>query len=187
MPVAVRVDGMRHFIISAPVGQQAVGSLKIACSSRPTSLTEPASIASGRSVFSRRTRTGLPSDGASSWTPPGIGQDNLGRLHQVDERLVILRLDQEDIIDLLQHFVNDIAHLRVPVDRDDEEDLAAELFRQPLDRPADRFDRLAEAFAPVGGSRTIFLSLTSLIPALARSKFFLATSSRASITVLPVR
>ena len=36
----------------------------------PTNLTVPASTASGRSVTSRMTRTGLPSEGASSWMPP---------------------------------------------------------------------------------------------------------------------
>ena len=36
----------------------------------PTSLTTPASTASGRSVSLRSTSTGLPSAGASSCTPP---------------------------------------------------------------------------------------------------------------------
>ena len=36
----------------------------------PTSRTVPARTASGRSVVSRMTSTGLPSDGASSWIPP---------------------------------------------------------------------------------------------------------------------
>ena len=36
----------------------------------PTSRAVPAVMASGRSLVSRRTRTGLPSEGASSWMPP---------------------------------------------------------------------------------------------------------------------
>src|SRR3981189_2099430 len=36
----------------------------------PTSMTVPASTASGSSVVSRMTRTGLPNDGASSFDPP---------------------------------------------------------------------------------------------------------------------
>ena len=36
----------------------------------PTNRTVPASTASGRSVTSRVTNTGFPSDGASSWIPP---------------------------------------------------------------------------------------------------------------------
>jgi hypothetical protein len=39
-------------------------------SSVPTSRTVPASTASGRSVVSRITSTGLPRLGPSSWTPP---------------------------------------------------------------------------------------------------------------------
>ena len=39
-------------------------------SSVPASFNVPASIPSGRSVVSRRTITGFPSDGASSWIPP---------------------------------------------------------------------------------------------------------------------
>ena len=36
----------------------------------PVRIAVPAATPSGRSVVSRITRTGLPSDGASSWTPP---------------------------------------------------------------------------------------------------------------------
>src|SRR5690606_10311482 len=45
-------------------------SSTIFATSVPTSLTVPADTASGRSVVSRMTSTGLPSDGASSWIPP---------------------------------------------------------------------------------------------------------------------
>ena len=44
--------------------------LKIVSSSVPASLSVPAAIPSGRSVVSRKTMTGLPRDGASSWIPP---------------------------------------------------------------------------------------------------------------------
>ena len=59
----------------------------------------PASTASGRSVVSRITSTGLPSEGASSWTPPRVGQDQVARVHQADEGQVVERLDQVDVGD----------------------------------------------------------------------------------------
>ena len=43
---------------------------KMRVRSVPTSRTVPASTASGRSVTFRMTKTGLPSEGASSWMPP---------------------------------------------------------------------------------------------------------------------
>ena len=47
-----------------------VASATMRSVSVPTSRTVPAWTASGRSVTSRITSTGLPSDGASSCTPP---------------------------------------------------------------------------------------------------------------------
>ena len=56
-------------------------------SSVPTRRATPASIASGRSVSSRSTSTGLPSAGASSWMPPGVGEDQRRLVEQRDERV----------------------------------------------------------------------------------------------------
>lgn len=41
----------------------------------PTNRAVPARTASGRSVLSRITSTGFPSDGASSWIPPELTKD----------------------------------------------------------------------------------------------------------------
>ncbi len=69
----VTVDRVDAFDIFA----YSVGSSKIRCASWtmwlvsvPTSFSVPASIPSGRSVVSRRTNTGMPKAGASSWIPP---------------------------------------------------------------------------------------------------------------------
>ena len=55
---------------ASPSVSRAVVSATMRSSSVPIRRTVPAVTASGRSVFSRITSTGLPSDGASSWTPP---------------------------------------------------------------------------------------------------------------------
>ena len=60
----------------------------------PASLTVPASTASGRSVFSRITITGLPSEGPSSWIPPESVSSRIRAPHQIHKRNVVERLDQ---------------------------------------------------------------------------------------------
>ena len=52
---------------------------------RPDEPRDPASIASGRSVVSRRTRTGFPSAGASSWSPPESVSTRSQRVEDVHE------------------------------------------------------------------------------------------------------
>src|SRR6267154_1680479 len=68
-------------------------SSKRRCSSVATSLAKPSSIASGRSVVSRVTSTGLPKDGASSWIPP--------------ESVTTKRLDRPPDIGVSMHRKND--------------------------------------------------------------------------------
>ena len=73
-------------------------SAKIASGSVPTSRRVPAARPSVRSVVSRVTSTGLPSDGASSWMPPESVITRWRAAEQAGEGRVAERLGEQDVV-----------------------------------------------------------------------------------------
>ena len=69
-------------------------------------------------------------------------------VHEVGERLVVERIDEVDLRESAELFVDDFADLRVLVDREDDLDVV-ELLRQLLERLVDMAHRLAEVLAAV--------------------------------------
>ena len=91
----------------------------------PTRRATPASIASGRSVVSRRTRTGFPSDGASSWRPPESVRTGIAARHRRDEGEVVERLAEVHAVEVLEHVTDDGLHGGIRVHRENDLRVAA--------------------------------------------------------------
>ena len=80
----------------------------------------------------------------------GIGQDQGAAVHQVDERQVVLRLDEVDIANLAQQAAHRLLYLRVQVHRIDHVQLRM-LAGNACQRGADALEAGAEVLAPVPG------------------------------------
>ena len=75
-----------------------------------------------------------------------IREDQVGPMHEVGKWLVVERVDEVDFRQSAELFVDDLADLRILVDREDDLDVV-ELLRQLLERLVDVAHRLAEVLA----------------------------------------
>ena len=104
----------------------------------PTSVTTPASTASGRSVTSRMTST-------------GVGEDDVGALHQPHEAQVVLRRHQVHVVEMAEVGVHRALHVRVQMHR--VQHLQVRPPCQFSQRTADVLEALPEALAAVAGDQ----------------------------------
>ena len=95
-------------------------NVKIVSSSVPASFNVPASIPSGRSVVSRKTMTGLPSEGASSWIPPESVKNNMRACGKVMEIDNFKRFNQMNPVVAAEKFIRHFTDCWIHMDRIDD-------------------------------------------------------------------
>ena len=118
----------------------------------PISFTVPETTASGRSVFSRITSTGLPRLGASSWTPPESVRTMFARLSARVNWAYGERFDEEHVVDALDSRSNRGANLRILVDREHDSEIRV-LACKVRDGAADVLHRGSQVLAAMRGDQ----------------------------------
>jgi len=113
----------------------------------PTSLTVPASTASGRSVGVAHDQHRFAQRGRFFLHAAGVGDDEGGARHQIDEGQVVLRLDEMDVVRVAQDAAHRLLHRGVEVHRIHHLDVGS--LAQRFERGTDALEAVAEVFAAV--------------------------------------